>query len=480
MQPIERRIPRWQMVLYASGSLSVALSYQAFATFIQFLYIDVFGLRAAAVGLVWSFYGVWNAINDPLAGYWSDRTSTRWGRRIPWIATLFIPLSISFYLLWSPPQSLVAGPSRNLLIYFLALVLLFDLLWTLVVMNWTALFPEMVPDEQQRASVSGWRQAFSIVGLLVGVALPPVLAGPDWGGRGLMALLLSVVTAVFFGASLLGSRERRSATQEEPLHFRAALRATLSHADFRRFLGASLAIQFIFMMLTATTPFYTKYVLRIQGPLTISTLDLTLDAATQTSLFLGLAFIAAFSTMPLWTVLAQRWGAWRALRAACLYAAAALLLFLLPDGFYGGLVVAIIFGLGLAGLLMLTDLLVADLVDADEVKTGRRREGMFFGMNGFVIRFAFTLQGIISGTLLEVSGYIAPSAGILYPEQPPAALWAMRLLIGFFPALAALLAFFILGRYTLHGKRLRAVQAHVMPGKPSRTPRPDTGLPAAE
>lgn len=461
-----RRIPRWQMVLYASGSLSVALSYQAFATFIQFLYIDVFGLRAAAVGVVWSLYGVWNAINDPLAGYWSDRTRTRWGRRIPWIATLFIPLSISFFLLWSPPQSLVGGPSRNLLIYFLTLVLLFDLLWTMVVMNWTALFPEMVPDERQRASVSGWRQAFSIVGLLVGVALPPVLAGPDWGGRGAMALLLSVVTAFFFATSLLGSRERKSAGEEEPLHFRAALRITLSNADFRRFLGANLAIQFIFMMLTATTPFYTKYVLQIQGPLTISPLDLTLDAAMQTSLFLGMAFITAFGAMPLWTVLAQRWGAWRALRAGCLYAGAALLLFLVPGDFYGGLLVAIIFGFGLAGLLMLTDLLIADLVDDDEVKTGRRREGMFFGMNGFVIRFAFTLQGILSGLLLEISGYVAPSEGILYPEQPATALWAMRLLISVLPAVAALLAFLILGRYTLHGPRLRAVQAQIGPNQP--------------
>ncbi len=455
---LTRRVPRWQTLLYASGSLSVALSYQAFATFIQFLYIDVFGLRAAAVGVVWSLYGIWNAVNDPLAGYWSDRTRTRWGRRIPWIAALFLPLAVSFYFLWTPPQTVVNGPSRNLLLYFLVLVLGFDLLWTLVVMNWTALFPEMVPDERQRAAVSGWKQSFSIVGLMVGVALPPLLAGADWSGRGQMALLLSVVTAIFFATSLLGSRERATTQSQNAMGFKAALRATLNHPDFRSFLAANLAIQFIFMMLTATTPFYTKYVLRIQGPLTVPGLGLTLDAAMQTSIFLAVAFLAAFGAMPLWTRLAQRWGAWRALRIVCLYSTGALLLFFLPGDFYGGLLVVVIFGLGLAGLLMLTDLLIADVVDHDELLTGQRREGMYFGINGFVIRFAFTLQGIITGAFLELGGYVAPSAGVLYPEQPAAALWGMRLLIGGLPALAALAAFFILRGYRLRGEHLAAVQ----------------------
>ncbi len=454
------RLPRWQLILYASGSVSVALSYQAFATYIQFLYIDVFGLRAAAVGLVWSLYGLWNAVNDPLAGYWSDRTRTRWGRRIPWIAALFVPLSLTFYMLWTPPASLVEGPSTNLLIYFLIIVLVFDLLWTLVVMNWTALFPEMAPDERQRAAVSGWREAFSIPGLLIGVALPPILAGPDWSGRHTMALLLAVVTAVFFATSLLGSRERRELHQEEPLPLRRALRATLADRDFRLFLGANLAIQFVFMMLTATTPFYTKYVLRIQQDVILPG-GVTLDAAMQTSAFLAIAFITAFVVMPIWTRLAQRWGGRRAIRAACFYSAGALLLFMLPGDFYGGLLVAFLFGLGLAGLLMLPNLLIADVVDADELATGRRREGMFFGMSGLVIRFAFTIQGLISGAVLELSGYVPASDITLYPQQPATALWAMRLLIGFFPALAALIAALLLHTYSLHGQRLAQVRSRV-------------------
>src|SRR5690606_2746718 len=152
--------------------------------------------------------------------------------------------------------------------------------------------------------VSAWRQIFSLVGLLIGVALPPVLAGADWSNRGSMALLLAVVTALFFGLSPLGRRERRVFQHDETLPFGQALRATLANRDFLFFLGANLAIQFIFMMLAATVPFYTKYALNIQGPLTLPN-GMTLDAELQTSLFLAVAFIVAMPAMPIWMKLAQ-------------------------------------------------------------------------------------------------------------------------------------------------------------------------------
>jgi glycoside/pentoside/hexuronide:cation symporter, GPH family len=454
-----RPLSRWQMILYASGSLSVALSYQAFATYIQFLYIDRFGLRALAVGVVWSIYGLWNAVNDPLAGYLSDRTRTRWGRRIPWIVTMFLPLSLTFYLLWMPPADLLAGPENRLLAYFLVIVLTFDLLWTIVVMNWTALFPEMIPDERQRATVSAWRQIFSVIGLMVGVALPPVLAGADWSGRGPMALLLAGITALFFALSLFGSRERPRPAGEMTLPLRAALTTALRHRDFRAFLAANLAIQFILLMLAATVPFYTKYALQLQTPLSLA--GMTVDVELQTSLFLGITFLITLPALPVWAALARRWGAWLALRRACLLAAASLALFFLPRGFYDGLLVASLFGTILAGLLMLPDLLIAALVDADELASGTRREGVYFGLNGLVIRFAFTFQGLLVGLVLNATGYVNPTADLLYPAQPLSALWGIRWLIGGVTALSALLAYWLLGHYRLHGLRLSQVKAAV-------------------
>jgi GPH family glycoside/pentoside/hexuronide:cation symporter len=276
-----------------------------------------------------------------------------------------------------------------------------------------------------------------------------------------MALLLATVTAVFFGLSILGSRERREFRHDEALPLKQAIRATLTNRDFLYFLGANLMVQFVFIALTSTIPFYTKYVLRIQSDLALPALGLTLDVATQNSLFLALTFIIALPAMPVWTWLSRRRGAWQAMRLACLTAAASLLAFFWPANFFTGLACALIFGLSLSGLLMLPDLLVADTVDADELTTGARREGLYFGMNGFIIRFAFTIQGLITAIVLTLTGYVAPTATTLYPAQPAAALLGIRLMLAGLPALAMLLAFFCLGGYSLHGRRLAEVQASV-------------------
>ena len=442
--------------LYSAGSLGVALSYQAFSAYIQFLYIDTLGVRAAWIGLVWALYGIWNAVNDPLAGYWSDRTRTRWGRRVPWIAGSLLPLVITFFLLWLPFGD-VDWSELGLLFYFLLIVLLFDFFWTIFVMNWTALFPEVAEGESQRAGVSALREVFSIFGLLVGVALPPLLAGADWSGRGNMALLLTAVTLVSLVLGLLGSKERPEFAAEPSPPFRESLRLTLRNRNFLVFLAANLMIQYVFLALSSSIPFYAKYVLKIQGPTTLG--GITLDPELQNSLLLAAAFLVALPAMAVWWALARRYGAWRALRAASLLGAATALYFFFPNSFAGGVIGTAAFGLSLAGLLMLTNPLIADITDEDEVNTGARREGMFFGINGLIIRFAFVIQGLLAAAVFTLTGYVNPSEGVLYPAQPDPALFGMRLLTGGVPAIALVLAFLFLGGYALHGRRAEQVRA---------------------
>jgi glycoside/pentoside/hexuronide:cation symporter, GPH family len=443
-------------LLYASGSLGVALSYQAFSAYIQFLYIDILGVRAALIGFTWAIYGIWNAVNDPLAGYWSDRTRTRWGRRVPWIAALFIPLSITFFLLWFPFGNTASLSEIRLLIYFLIVVLIFDLIWTLVVMNWSALFPEIATTEKERSSVSAWREVFSIFGLLIGVALPPVLAGADWSNRTYMAFILAAITAISIGVSLLGSKERPEFAAEPSPPFKEAVRLTLRNRDFIYFLGANLMIQYVFLAMASSIPFYAKYVLTIQAPTTLA--GITLDPELQNSLLLAAAFLTALPAMAIWLRLARRYGAWRALRGACMMAAATAVYFFFPNTFQGGLLGTSLFGLSLAGLLMLTTPLIADITDEDEVLTGARREGMFFGMNGLIIRLAFVIQGILTAIILTATRYVAPAGEILYPSQPDSAIFGFRLLTGGFPAVALVIAFLLLGGYTLHGARAEQVR----------------------
>jgi GPH family glycoside/pentoside/hexuronide:cation symporter len=447
-------LPRWRELLYASGSLGVALSYQAFGTYIQFLYIDILGLKASLVGLGWSLYGIWNAVNDPLAGHLSDRTRSRWGRRRPWIASAFIPLGLFFYLVWVPPSPILRDGQAPLFVYFMGVVLAFDLLWTIVVINWTAVFPEMVPEPHDRAGVSGWRQFFSVLGLLVGVALPPVLVGADWSGRGTMALLLAVIVSLTFGMALVAIREPPAAESHQTLDL--AMLASWKSRAFRWFLVANLHKELIYSLLTATVPFWAKYVLRIDSPVMVG--GVSLAPELQTSLLLGSAFIMALPALPLWTAAARRIGARRAWQFAQVAFALAMAGVLSSCDFLQAVMAMSLAGLGLAGLLVLPDLLISDVIDEDETVTGGRREGMYFGLNGLVIRLAFTLQGLATGTILHLTRYVGSSPENLYPTQPPAALIGIRALMAGLPILASVVVILALQAYPLHGERYRRLR----------------------
>jgi GPH family glycoside/pentoside/hexuronide:cation symporter len=451
------KLSYWQKLFYSTGALGASLSYFAFGTYIQFLYIDVLGLKATLVGLVWSLYGIWNAVNDPLAGYLSDHTRTRWGRRIPWIAASFIPLGLFFYLLWVPPSPLLKGEDIPLFIYFMGIVLIFDLLWTIITMNWTSLFPEMISEEKERATVSGWRQGFSVVGLLLGVALPPVLVGANWSGRGGMAAGFAVITSAAFGISLLGSRENRAVKYEDQPPLLPALAATFRNLSFRWFLLANLHKEFIFSILTASIPFWAKYVLHIQGPAQF--FGAQLDPGLQNSLLLGSIFIMALPGLPLWTWVAKRFGGRRGWQVAQAIFAVSMLGLFAANEFGQAIIGTSIAGLSLAGLLVFPDLLISDVIDEDETVVGARREGMYFGINGFIIRFAFTMQGITTAIVLSVGGYVNANAQNLYPQQPPAAVLGMRALVSIVPILASTVTIWALNRYPLHSERLSKIRA---------------------
>jgi GPH family glycoside/pentoside/hexuronide:cation symporter len=105
-------------ISYAMGNFANTIAYQVFGNRIQFYYVDLLGLSAATAGLLWTVYGLWNAVNDPLMGQLSDRTRSRFGRRVPYITFGAIPLGLSFFFLWTPIQQ----PPWMLAAYFLLLL----------------------------------------------------------------------------------------------------------------------------------------------------------------------------------------------------------------------------------------------------------------------------------------------------------------------------------------------------------------------
>ncbi|HWI61480.1 MAG TPA: MFS transporter [Symbiobacteriaceae bacterium] len=420
-------------LLYSSANISASLTAQFFSTFILFYYVDTLKLSPALVAVGMTLYGIWNGINDPLAGQLSDQTRSRWGRRIPWVMFGTLPLALAFWLVWVPPSQ----SQWPLFAWFMGAIFLYDTLYTIVVLNWTALFPEMYPSLQERSSVSALRQALGILGMIIGTALPPVLTGLI--GWGTTAAIFAAVVALFFGLSLLGSREQPEHAEKAGLPIWPALRATLANKSFATYVTASLLIQFTFVQLTGAIPFYAKYVLQA--------------TPFQTTLMLGSLFVVALPLVYLWGRLTVRWGPRTTMMVAAALFAALLVPFWFVDGFLGGLLVTAALALGLSGLMILFDIFVADIVDEDALKTGVRREGMYYGVHGLMIRLGISLQAVVTGQVLTRSGYDANLAA-----QPESAVAGLRLLVTVVPMAALCLALVALWFYPLHGERLRNVR----------------------
>ncbi len=419
----------------------MSLTYQTFIGWIQFFYLDVLGLAPLAMTWAWTVYTIWNMLNDPIAGQLSDRTSTRWGKRIPWIIGLSLPLGLSFFALWTPPEAFVAAGGSlgsSLWWYFLIVLLVFDSLWSAATINYVALFPVMYPAQNVRATVAGWRQAFAIVAVIVGVTFAKEIA--DSIGWGPMGALLGGLGALAFLLSLLGSFEPVHTAAPSRVSFRRAIAQTFASRSFRWFLVMSTAIEFTLVVLPAVLPLFAKYALG------------ETDGLRQ-GLISGIAFVAAIPSFAFWTWMAKR----KETRTSIIAALAVFGLLLIPLGFIAnlaqGMVAAAGIGVGLAGLLMLREVMLADVIDEDALTVGTRREGMYFGMHGFVIRAAFAFQGALLGGMLALTGY-DPDLAVQASEVE----LGLRALIIGAPIIGVGLGVYSAFRYPLHGQQLAAVK----------------------
>ncbi|WP_211592580.1 MFS transporter [Microbispora sp. H10836] len=406
---------RGQVLAYGAGNLSVNLLSQAFATFATFYYVDHLGVDPSLIGVAMVIHGIVNALLNPLVGHVSDRTRTRWGRRVPYIAIGMAPLAASFTMIWIP---LVDGATPRFW-YFLVAVLVYDVLFVVVVLNYVALFPEMFTTIAERAAAASWRQMFAIVGMIVGVAAAPLLYGAI--GWAAMGVSFGVVALAFFALSLRGSAERTH-VEGERFGFLTALRHTLANRAFVTYVTGSFLLQLTFALLQAGIPFFTKYALG--------------EADSANTVILGAVFVTAIPMVYVWSRVTTRLGPRRAILAAIVVYGVALVPFLLVGTLALAAVTGAAVGVGIAGMLVLLEILLAEVIDDDEHRTGARREGMYFGMNGFIVRWAVSLQAVIITVVLSRSGYQNGAA-----VQPGSVVTGVRLMMGLVPLAVLAVAF---------------------------------------
>jgi GPH family glycoside/pentoside/hexuronide:cation symporter len=425
----KRTLSLWQTLAYSSGNFPVNLISQMFATYAVFFYVDHLGVRPGLISLAMVFHGIVSAVTNPIVGHISDRTKSRWGRRKPYMIAAMLPALIAFTLIWMP---FVEGES--LFWYFLITVLLYDIAAVVLILNWTALFPEMFMTLKERATASFWRQLFGIIGMIVGVAIPPLLyTSVGWASMGISFGVLSIV---FFVIAWSGSEERAEVNGVK-FNVTQAIRHTFANQAFVRYVLGSFCVQFCFALLPAAIPFFTKYVLR--------------EAETFNTVLLGTLFIIAIVFIYPWSRGIARWGTRNIALWTTGLLGAALVPFMWVGHLPGAIATVVALGAVLAGLMVLLDVMLAEVIDEDERRTGERREGMYYGMNGFIVRWGVSLQAVVMGVVLERSGYMADGA-----NQPESVEAGIRWMLSGIPILALLIGLIFFYIYPLRNKNINS------------------------
>ena len=418
---------RAQAIAFGASGFPTQLMAQTFSAFVVYFYVTHLGVAPAWVAAAMIAHGVLNAVLNPVVGALSDRIRTPWGRRIPWIGLGIVPLVVAFALVWMPPEL----PTAGLIVWFLIVVAVYDIAFVVVVLNISALFPEIFRTTDERARGNVPRQIFAILGMVLGTAGAPALYDSiGWPG---MALVLSAVCLVLLVWSFFGGMIERRVPEaaSEAMRWGDQLKYTFANRAFVPYVLGSLFIQTSIAVILAALPFYVRY---------------SLGAAEgEASLLLGAIFVTAIPSIVLWSAIVRRTSP----RAALLWSVAvfgiSVLGYLLPSTVLAAALIGVAVGVGVGGLLQLLEVVLAQIIDEDATRTGHRREGAYFGVNGFVVRGSVVLQAVVAAVVLTASGFDAS----LGEAQPEAVDGGIRVMVAVVPLVFAALAWLCFWLYPI-------------------------------
>lgn len=430
--------------VYGLGDWGAASATSARNLYWLFFIVSVVGVDIKLAGLAFIIGRIWDAVNDPLIGILSDRLRTRWGRRRPFLLLGALPFGLGFWLMFSgSPFDSQLGSA----FYYAAVFILYDTAYTIVNAPYVALTPELTEDYDERSSLAGWRMANSILASLITAALFKLLAEKVFAGwfSGPLALrhgyavsgaLWGLIIVVAPLLVFLVIREPARPPDNDPLDFWQTLKDVLANRPFR--IGAAIYLLTFTAADIVTTVFvwFLVYYLRFPPPFD--------------SILLAAVLSVAFLTMPLTVWLMRRLGKTQTyIGVMSLWIGVMTLISFIPPGAAGlTLLAALLAGFGYGAANVIPWAMVADVVEEDELRTGKRREGVY---SGYLVTFRKIATAIAIAAVtqaLAAAGFVA-GTGNAFDAQPPRAILTLRLCISVAPAALLLLSIWAAARYPL-------------------------------
>ena len=436
------RLALSEILAFAAPSLGLGFAFLLNAMLLMKYATDVLLIAPATMGVILLGARLWDAVSDPLAGNLSDRTRSRMGRRRPWLLASILPLAIGTWMIWSPPLGL---EGNGLIAWMVAAVLVFYTAVTMFSVPYYSLGAELSPNYHERTRVFAFQQGLQISATLgAGVFAAWVLFWADDARQAAaqMALILIAVMTSSILFTVWRVRERVEAGPRAERKLFAAMRDVFANPHAR----ILYLVYFIETIggagMASSAAYYTDHVLK---------------AGEYLPVFMASYVVPGLLLLPVVLKLSRRFGKVRLWQASLLAQVFAFLcLATLQEGDF--LVACLFVGFlsfgGTAGQVMAPSI-QTDVVDYDELQTGERKEGAYFAVRSFVLKASFGVGPAMLGFVLSSTGF-EPGG-----EIGEDAIFGMRLLIGYFPAIGALLGAALLVKFKLTAEEHARIRAEL-------------------
>ncbi|MGN0448541.1 MAG: MFS transporter [Acutalibacteraceae bacterium] len=409
---------------YGIGMFGTSIPINMFKSFAAIFYVDMLGLDMKKYSLVLLIYTFVDAIDNPIYGFLSDRTRTKWGRRRPWLIIGTPLLILSFILFYNVP-SFISSEKGMLFIYMLLMYILTGTLDSLINANYGALFPELFPSDTDRAKTNAVRQVFQLLAMVISIALTPIITKAI--GYQLTAVIYGVVALVVILYCSFGCKETMEYEEYEKPKLFSSIIALITNPKFWIFGFAGAFYSAAFSLISQAIPFYVKYTLNLDSGMT--------------TVMLGVVLFVAVIGIIVWSSVIKKVEVIKVWRLGFLIMAIGFIPLYFAKNLVTAIIIECIMGFGIASCLITMDCIGAKIVDDDYERHGIKREGIINSLVGVMNR--------LNGLFTSLAFYVTSEAfGFISGDEPgdnPG--MAAKMLLCVFPfiamACASVFSFFL-------------------------------------
>lgn len=441
LNSISEKIDFKTKLAYGAGDLGPAITANIAIFYLLVFFTNVAGIPAGLAGSILLVGKIWDGVNDPVVGVLTDKTkSKRWGRRLPWLVYGAVPFGLFFFLQWIVPQ-FSSDPQTNvwaLFWYYVVIGLISQVFYTVVNLPYTAMTPELTQDYDERTNLNSFRFSFSIGGSIISLILAQVVFTVI-SDRQQQYLVLAAICTIISVASLywcaFGVRKRALACEAKlipeeisaEIPFLEQIKIAFSNKPFL-FVIAIYLFSWLALQITASViPYYAVNYMRLQDKEVP-----TVMIAVQGTALLMLSFWSRVSKKigkkPVYFLGMTSW----IIAASGLY-------FLQPGQNLLMYLLAIMAGVGVSTAYLIPWSMMPDVIELDQLETGQRREGVFYGFMVLLQKFGLAFGLFVVGNILQNFGFKEALPGQPLPIQPESALLAIRYTVGPIPVICLIL-----------------------------------------